>query len=168
MLQHDPFILSFFAAMHEKKPNKMSEAQYRRMRQRTATLQEDLMREEEFEQQAQRVLRQMRMEFEARTADKRDRVEDAHEHLAAFSAEPNEHCGRACARSTRAPTWTTMPASGRRGTHAQVPHRHATPGPAHAPAADDDADVGDWRDADDHELRSVRGAPHQLEVRGAC
>ena len=131
--------------MHEKKTNKMSEAQYRQMRQRTATLQEDLMREEEeFEQQAQRVLRQMRMEFEARTADKRDRVEDAHEELAAFERRANEHCGRACARSTREATWTTMPASERPRTHAQVPHRHATPGPAHAPAAaDDDADVGD-------------------------
>ena len=63
----------------------MSEDQYRRIRDRTATLQDDLLREEEeFEQQARRVMQQMRMDFEARTADKRDRVEDAQEELATF------------------------------------------------------------------------------------
>lgn len=63
----------------------MSEAHYRKMRNQAATLQEDLTREEEaFEQQAQRVMRQMRMDFDARTADKREHFEDAQEDLAAF------------------------------------------------------------------------------------
>jgi hypothetical protein len=56
----------------------MSQDQYRQIRDHMATLQEDLHREEDqFEERAQRAMRQMRMEFDARIAEKRDRVEDA-------------------------------------------------------------------------------------------